>query len=90
MTETPPDRLKRLRMRAWRRGTKEMDLILGPYADAHLEGMDAETVTLFDALLLEADPDLMAWILGQRDIPARFAALLDDIGAFSRARLQRI
>ena len=41
MTETPEVRLKRLRIRAWRRGTKEMDLILGGYADAHLDRMDA-------------------------------------------------
>ena len=36
--ETPEERLKRLRIRGWRRGTKEMDLILGPYCDALLEG----------------------------------------------------
>lgn len=88
MTETAADRLKRMRMRAWRRGTKEMDLILGPYADARLAGMDAETVALFDALLQEADPDLLAWVLGQREAPGRFGPMLDDIGAFARARLQ--
>ena len=36
--ETPEDRLKRLRIRGWRRGTKEMDLLLGPYCDALAEG----------------------------------------------------
>ena len=39
MTETAETRLKRMRMRSWRRGTKEMDLVLGPYADARLAAM---------------------------------------------------
>ncbi|MGL4320881.1 MAG: succinate dehydrogenase assembly factor 2, partial [Paracoccaceae bacterium] len=47
MTETPDARLKRLSMRSWRRGTKEMDLILGPFADAHLSRMDAATVARY-------------------------------------------
>ena len=46
MTETPEARLKRLRMRSWRRGTKEMDLILGPWADARLPAMADDELTL--------------------------------------------
>ena len=44
MSETAEARLKRLAMRSWRRGTKEMDLILGPFADARLGGMSAEAL----------------------------------------------
>ena len=40
MAETAEARLKRMSMRSWRRGTKEMDLILGPWSDAHLAGLD--------------------------------------------------
>lgn len=90
MTEPEADRRKRLAMRAWRRGTKEMDLILGPYGDAHLAGMDATALQLFDALLLEADPDLLTWVLGQTAPPDRFAPLVAEIGAFARARLQKV
>ncbi len=39
-------------MRSWRRGTKEMDLVLGPFAEAHLAAMDPALLALYDALLL--------------------------------------
>ena len=85
--ETPEARLKRMRMRSWRRGTKEMDLILGPYADAQLAGMTPETLDLYDSLLEENDQDLLPWVLGQRPAPDRFAILLAEIAGFARARL---
>jgi antitoxin CptB len=85
--ETPEARLKRLRMRAWRRGTKEMDLVMGPYADAHLAGMDAATLDAFEALQAENDQDLISWVLGQAPAPAPHAALVAAMAAFARARL---
>jgi antitoxin CptB len=88
MAETDEARLKRMRMRSWRRGTKEMDLVLGPYADAHLDRMDQTRLALYDALLSENDQDLLPWVLGQREAPAALAGLIAEIGAFARARLQ--
>ena len=87
MTEAGEARLKRLRMRAWRRGTKEMDLVMGPYADARLAGMDEATLAAFDALQAENDQDLMQWVLGQVPPPAAHAALVADLAAFARDRL---
>lgn len=87
MTETAEARLKRMAMRSWRRGTKEMDLILGPFADAHLAGLPASDLDLYDALLEENDQDLLPWVLGQRPAPAPLAPLLARIGAFARDRL---
>ncbi|WP_284165796.1 succinate dehydrogenase assembly factor 2 [Frigidibacter sp. SD6-1] len=84
--EQAADRLKRLHMRSWRRGTKEMDLILGPYADAHLAAMGPEALDLYEALLGENDQDLYPWITGGAASPARFATLLAEIGAFARSR----
>ena len=69
-------RLKRLKIRSWRRGTKEMDLILGPYADAELAGMDEAALDLFDALLLENDQDLYQWVSGQAEPPEQFSDLI--------------
>lgn len=89
MIETPQARLKRMGMRSWRRGTKEMDLVLGPYADAHLGAMDEITLALYDRLLNENDQDLLPWVLGQRPAPEAFSELLAKIGAFARARLGR-
>ncbi len=88
MSETAEARLKRMRMRSWRRGTKEMDLVLGPFADAHLAGMDEAELALYDMLLAENDQDLLPWVLGQHPAPERFAALIARIAAFARARLQ--
>jgi len=87
MNETPEDRLKRLKMRSWRRGTKEMDLILGPWADAHLAELSPERLDRFEALLAENDQDLYPWITGQTAAPEALASLLAEIAAFARARL---
>ena len=87
--ETAEARLKRMRMRSWRRGTKEMDLVLGLFADAHLAGLAEAELLTYDALLAENDQDLMAWILGQTSAPAALAALLARIAAFAETRLAR-
>ncbi len=63
-------RLRRLRYRAWHRGTKEMDLMLGPYADASLETMSPADLDRFETMLEEADTDLLKWIMGQEPTPA--------------------
>ena len=86
MSEGPEARRKRMAMRSWRRGTKEMDLILGPYADAHLAGMEGARLELFDALLAENDQDLYPWITGACPAPERFAGLIGEIGRFARSR----
>jgi len=86
--ETDEARLKRMTMRSWRRGTKEMDLVLGPFADAHLAGLSEADLALYDALLEENDQDLMAWILGQSAPPPALVDLLSRITAFAEARLK--
>lgn len=85
--ETAEARLKRMRMRSWRRGTKEMDLILGPWADEMLAGMSPEVLETYDALLNENDQDLLPWVLGQAAPPPALAGLIGQIAAFARARL---
>ncbi|MFO6462897.1 succinate dehydrogenase assembly factor 2 [Jannaschia sp. KMU-145] len=70
-----------MRIRAWRRGIKEMDMILGGYADAELGGLDAEGLDLFEAVLGENDHDLFAWVTGQAEAPARFAPLMGELAA---------
>ncbi|WP_395004076.1 succinate dehydrogenase assembly factor 2 [Cypionkella sp.] len=89
MTETAEARVKRLSMRSWRRGTKEMDLILGPYADAHLAAMSVEKLELYDKLLEENDQDLLPWVLGQMPAPDYIVEFIKEIGDFARMRLAR-
>lgn len=88
MSEAPEARLKRMAMRSWRRGTKEMDLVLGPWAEAHLAGLDAARLALYDALLAENDQDLIQWVMGTAAAPERFTALIGEISAFARERLR--
>lgn len=63
-------RRKRLRFRSWRRGTREMDLLLGAFADRHLEGFTTVQLARYDALLELSDPDIFAWITGKEAVPA--------------------
>ncbi len=76
-------------MRSWRRGTKEMDLVLGPWADAHLARLLPDDLARYDLLLEENDQDLMAWVMGQDATPDRYAQLLGGIAAFAKDRLLR-
>ena len=86
MSETQEARLKRMRMRSWRRGTKEMDLILGPYADEMLPKMSESALVLYDALLEENDQDLYPWVSGAQPCPPQYLELLSKIAVFARAR----
>lgn len=65
-------RLKRLRFRAWHRGTKEADLLIGGFFDAHSAGWNDEEIELFEGLLEEQDVDIMAWAIGTDVCPARY------------------
>lgn len=67
--EDKATRLKRLKIRSWRRGTKEMDLILGGFADAHLSGLTDAELDAHEALMDENDQDLYMWISEQADAP---------------------
>ena len=87
--ETTEARLKRMAMRSWRRGTKEMDLVLGPYADANLAAMPEAKLAVYDVLLEENDQDLLPWVLGQTAAPVALADLIAEIGTFARNRLAR-
>lgn len=77
--EDRPTRVKRLRMRSMRRGTKEMDILLIRYSDARLDAMTDSDLDQYEALLDENDQDLYQWISGQAEAPDRHAGLIDDI-----------
>jgi antitoxin CptB len=69
MTHLPDPRRKRLLFRAWHRGTREADLILGSFADQHLAGLDESQLDRFEALLEVPEPDLFDWITGRAAPP---------------------
>ena len=65
-------RRRRLRFRAWHRGTREMDLLLGRFADAEMAELSEQDVAAFEALIEVPDPDLYNWILGAEEPPALY------------------
>ena len=84
--EPRENRLKRLTMRSQRRGIREMDLILGPFAEAHLAAMIDDDLVLYEALLAENDQDLYRWVTGAASAPEPYAPLLTRIMAAHRPR----
>ena len=63
-------RIKRLRFRAWHRGTREADLMIGGFFDAHHQGWSEPELDWFEALLEEQDVDIMGWAIGSIPCPA--------------------
>ncbi|MCX7888791.1 MAG: succinate dehydrogenase assembly factor 2 [Rhodobacteraceae bacterium] len=82
--ESRETRLKRLRLRAWRRGTREADLLLGGFADGALDGLDKAGLDGFEALLAENDHDILAWITGLAAAPPQHEGILRAIAARHR------
>jgi antitoxin CptB len=64
------DRRKKLQFRAWRRGFREIDLILGGFADRKLETLDEAGLNAFEALLDAPDQEVYEWITEQAAAPA--------------------
>jgi antitoxin CptB len=62
-------RLKRLRFRAWHRGTREADLMIGGFFDAHAAHWSPEQTDWFETLLEEQDVDIMGWAIGSIPCP---------------------
>lgn len=69
-------RLKRLGFRAWHRGTKEADLLIGGFFDAHAQGWNDAEINLFEELLEEQDVDIMAWAMGTQPVPPKWQGTL--------------
>lgn len=71
-------RLKRLRFRAWHRGTKEADLMVGGYFDTNAARWDDAQIGWFEALMDEQDVDIMAWAIGTTPVPERWRGDMMD------------
>jgi antitoxin CptB len=71
-TEVLDERRRRLRYRAWHRGMREMDLVLGRFADSELAGLNDDEIAELETLMEVPDPELLGWILGQSSTPAQF------------------
>lgn len=71
-------RRRRILFRAWHRGTREMDLIMGQFADAWLGELTEAELDQFEALIAAPDRELYAWITGEEAAPRECATTLFD------------
>ena len=73
MTERSSDgldrRRRRLLFRSWHRGIREMDLIMGRFADSTLAALSQAALTEFERLIEVTDRELLAWVTGEADVP---------------------
>ncbi len=81
-----------MRLRAWRRGTRELDLIIGTVIDRELPSMSEADICMMEALLQEPDLEVYNWIIGVTPAPAKYdnhiLAMLQDFASLSK-RLQQ-
>ena len=81
-------RKRRALFRANHRGTKEMDWMLGKYADANLAIMDEYALAEFEKLLAISDPELQKWLLDGQVVGGEFAPLIEQIRHFHGLSLE--
>jgi antitoxin CptB len=65
-------RRRKAKFRALRRGFREVDLIFAAFAEAHLESLDADELSRFEALLKAPDWEVYAWFMGHKPVPPEF------------------
>ncbi len=81
-------RRKRLRYRSWHRGIKEMDIMLGQFADQFLGEMDDAALDVYEHLISHNDQELYAWMTGRKLVPAEVDhELFHRIAAAGHVRL---
>jgi antitoxin CptB len=71
-------RLKRIRFRAWHRGTREADYMIGCFFDRYGTSWGEDELVWFETLIEEQDVDIMAWALGTQAVPENFTGPLMD------------
>jgi antitoxin CptB len=79
------ERRRRLLFRSWHRGTREMDLIMGRFADATIEALSDAELDAFERLADVPEPELYAWITGEQPLaPEHDTPLFHRLRQFAR------
>lgn len=76
MTAIPSNAHKKLIYRSWHRGTREMDMLLGRFAEENVPDFDPDQLAEFEAILQIPDPDLYDWVTGRKEPPANSGEIL--------------
>ena len=83
-------RRRKILFRAWRRGMREMDLVMGRFADLYLTGMTEAELDEFERLMEAPDPEVLSWITGEAAMPPEFdTPLLARLREAPRATLAK-
>ena len=78
------DRLKkRLKIRSWRRGMKETDLILGKFIDESVNSLTETELSCYEQLLHEDDQKILSWIFRKEQVPVEFFDIIEIITEFT-------
>jgi antitoxin CptB len=78
-------RRRKLLFRSWHRGMREMDLVMGKFADAEISRLTEAELDEYERLLEVPDGELLVWITGEQEIPADHdGAVLRRLRAFHR------
>lgn len=84
-------RLRKLSFRAWRRGFKEADIILGNFADDYLSTLTADELDAFERLLEVPDQDLYGWIIERDPIPDEWKSeIMNKLNAYYKIAYTKI
>ena len=84
------ERRRRILFRAWRRGMREMDLVMGHFADQNLPTMSEADLDAFERLMDAPDPEVLSWITGEAPTPpAHDTPLFARLRAAPREALKR-
>ena len=69
-------RRRKILFRAWHRGMRETDLIMGRFADAEIGGLSEAELDEFERLIEVLDRDLLSWITGEAQVPENYDSAL--------------
>ncbi|WP_394689562.1 succinate dehydrogenase assembly factor 2 [Hoeflea sp.] len=76
-------RRRRILVRAWRRGIREMDLVIGGFADAEIGTLNEAELDQLEALMAEDDGDILKWVTGEAETPEPFrTAVFERLRAY--------
>ncbi len=79
MPETLENWRKRLTFRSWHRGTREMDLLMGSFAEAYVPSFGEADLRIYEEILTTNDPDVYDWITGRKTAPAELHSRVLDL-----------
>ncbi len=76
MTPTPRENLdprrRKILFRAWHRGMRETDLLMGGFADVKLAGLSDSDLDDFELLMEAPDRDIFKWLTGEGEVPDNY------------------